>query len=345
MKRALRLSKLCFGRDVCYAAAVSFSCVKELAEAMAEKNARAERIPTVDLRRMNRVLELAPDDMTVTVETGVALGALQKELAAHRQWLPIDPPNAERITIHEVLAKNLSGPRRFGYGTIREHLIGMKVVLADGRTIKSGGKVVKNVAGYDLAKLFIGAEDSLGIIVEATFKLRPLPEMERLVGQRAPALATAKSILRAVLDSELTPVILDLHRLPTLAESFPSRGESGASPTQATSIALGLAGTRAEVDWQLAVARSLGFEAETTLDYETRFWIEPGTAHQISVLPSRLTETIADLGSRPFVARAGNGVIYYRGEALPKTQELPVALMKRIKAAYDPKNILPELRL
>src|SRR4051794_27010938 len=116
---------------------------------MAAKNARAEKGSSFDLRQMNRVLDLAPEDMTVTVETGVPLSVLQAKLAKYRQWLPIDPPNPESITIHDVLAKNLSGPRRFGYGTIRDHVIGMKVVLANGRIIKSGGKVVKNVAGYD----------------------------------------------------------------------------------------------------------------------------------------------------------------------------------------------------
>src|SRR5688500_12538970 len=124
---------------------------------MAAQNGRAGKVSVFDLRQMNRVIDLAPEDMTVTVESGIMLAALQKELAKHGQWLPIDPPNPENISIRDVLSQNLNGPRRFGYGTIREHLIGMKVVLAEGRIIKSGGKVVKNVAGYDLAKLFIGA--------------------------------------------------------------------------------------------------------------------------------------------------------------------------------------------
>lgn len=298
---------------------------------MAAQSVRAEKIFAVDLRQLNRVLELTPEDMTVTVESGISLGELQRELATHRQWLPIDPPNADGVSIHEVLARDLSGPRRFGYGTIREHLIGMKVVLADGRTIKSGGKVVKNVAGYDLAKLFIGAKDSLGIIVEATFKLRPLPERETMVCTRV-AVADARNVLRAVLDSDLTPVILDAYRAPN-------------ADTNAVAILLGFAGTLEEVEWQVGVARTLGFETLATLDYETQFWADPGTANRISVLPSRVTETIAELGSRPFVARAGNGVIYYRGEAVPRKHEPPVALMQRIKMAYDPKNILPELSL
>jgi FAD/FMN-containing dehydrogenase len=310
---------------------VSPDSAKQLAEFIAAKNQRAEKLSAIDLRRMNHLLELTPEDMTVTVESGIPLAALQRELAKHQQWLPIDPPNAETTSIHEVLSKNLSGPRRFGYGTIREHLIGMKVVLADGRTIKSGGKVVKNVAGYDLAKLFIGAGDSLGIIVEATFKLRPLPQMDAFVSAATPV-GGAGQILRAVLDSNLTPVIVDAYR--------DSRGD----PTRLV-IVLGFAGTQAEVEWQLGVAHSLGFTTPASLEYEAQFWTEPGTPNRISVLPSRVAETIADIGARPCVARAGNGAIYFRGEPISQNRTLPTELMQRVKMAYDPKQILPELTL
>ena len=297
---------------------------------MAEKHAHAEKVSPVDLRRMNRVLELTPEDMTVTVEAGISLGALQRELGTHRQWLPIDPPNAENVSIHEVLSRDLNGPRRFGYGAIREHLIGMKVVLADGRTIKSGGKVVKNVAGYDLAKLFIGARDSLGIIVEATFKLRPLAEEERIVGRKVGALGELKPAVAAVLNSDLTPVIMDAH--------CRGRDDSGG-----ISIVLGFAGTHEEVEWQSDRARALGFEIFANLEYETQFWNDPAPVNRTSVLPSRLTETIAELGSRPFVARAGNGVVYYRGQRIAQKDASSIELARRIKSAYDPKNILHNL--
>src|SRR5205085_1278260 len=96
---------------------------------------RSEKVSGIDLRDLNRVVAHAPDDMTVTVEAGLALDQLQSELARRRQWLPIDPPNPERLTIGALLATNASGPRRFGYGTIRDYLIGIKVVLSDGRVI------------------------------------------------------------------------------------------------------------------------------------------------------------------------------------------------------------------
>ena len=289
-----------------------------------------------------RVLELTPDDMTVTVESGLTLGALQTELAKHRQWLPIDPPNAHALTIHDLLARDLSGPRRFGYGTIREHLIGMKVVLADGRVIRSGGKVVKNVAGYDLAKLFIGARGSLGTIVEATFKLRPLPEAERIVGQQAGSLDELKNLLRAVLSSELTPVILDAHRSADSHVRANTNEHADSAVRAPIGIVLGFAGTREEVEWQLALAAKLGFHLEGSLDHEAAFWRDATPAHRLSVLPSRLTESLALLDGCPFVARAGNGTIYYRGEPVGAKRILPVELMRRVKAAYDQKNLLPE---
>ena len=296
----------------------------------------------IDLNSRTRVLELTPADMTVTVESGLTLAALQTELAKHRQWLPIDPPNADGLSIHDLLARDLSGPRRFGYGTVREHLIGMKVALADGRVIKSGGKVVKNVAGYDLAKLFIGARGSLGTIVEATFKLRPWPEVERIVGAQVEQLDELKVLLLAVLESELTPVILDAHRSADSHVRANTNEHADSAVRAPIQIILGFAGTREEVEWQMEQAEKLGFAQPASLDYEAAFWSDSAPAHRLSVLPSRLTDSLAQLGPRSFVARAGNGTIYYRGEPVGAKSILPLELMRRVKAAYDPKNLLPE---
>src|SRR5579859_6103839 len=128
----------------------------ELTEALALANTNREKITGVQLNALNRVLEHTAEDMTVTVEAGITLSALQAALGRHRQWLAVDPPNPERVTIADIINQNLSGPRRFGFGTIRDHLIGITVAMADGSLVHSGGKVVKNVAGYDLMKLFVG---------------------------------------------------------------------------------------------------------------------------------------------------------------------------------------------
>jgi glycolate oxidase FAD binding subunit len=129
----------------------------------------------LDLSRYHRVLDYQPADLTATVEAGISLAALQRELAPGGKFLPLEAPLAERATIGGILAANASGPLRYGYGLPRDWLIGISVVTADGVEAKAGGKVVKNVTGYDLNKLYIGSLGTLGVIVEATFKLAPCP--------------------------------------------------------------------------------------------------------------------------------------------------------------------------
>jgi len=268
-------------------------------------------------------IEHRPSDMTATVAGHVTVAAVQAQLAENGQWLAVDPPAPERLTVAEALAGDLNGPRRFGYGTLRDYTIGLKAVLADGRLISSGGKVVKNVAGYDLLKLFIGARRTLGAIVEATFKLRPLPECEVFIQKKCASLAEAGALLEMILDSPLFPVVLDL--LPP------------------SIIVMGLAGTREDVDWQLSRAGGLGLLESANLDYEKSFWTSK--AQKISVLPSRVIETIAGLGGVPFVCRAGNGIIFCRGARYLPEANLPSRLMRRVKEAFDPRGLLPSLPL
>ncbi|HKP37608.1 MAG TPA: FAD-linked oxidase C-terminal domain-containing protein [Pyrinomonadaceae bacterium] len=132
-------------------------------------------------RRMNRVISHEPADLVATVEAGTTLADFQKHLAQAGQCLPIDPPDDGRATIGGVVATGLSGAHTFGFGLPRAFVIGMRVTMADGRSISAGGKVVKNVAGYDLCKLFTGSYGTLGLITEVTFKLRPLPAETRTI--------------------------------------------------------------------------------------------------------------------------------------------------------------------
>jgi FAD/FMN-containing dehydrogenase len=243
-----------------------------------------------------------PEDMTVTVAAEVTLAALQAELGQRGQWLPVDPPGM--LTVRQLLDTNASGPRRFGYGTIREHLLGIKVALPGGKQIKAGGQVVKNVAGYDLCKLFVGAGGELGTIQEAIFKLRPLPEAERFVQKQCATLEEAGKLIEMVLDSALVPVVLDLIAPAT--------------------VIVGLAGTREEVEWQL---EQLGWNEPATLDYSRGF------PQKVSVLPSKLIETLRELKLKEFVARAGNGVIHYDGP--PMAGGAPaLQLQKRVREAF-----------
>ena len=133
----------------------------------------------LDLTRCNRLLDFQPDDLTVTVEAGITLESLQRELAQGGKYLPLEAPQPARATIGGILATNSTGPRRFAYGPPRDWLIGIGVVAADGTESKAGGRVVKNVTGYDLNKLYTGSLGTLGIIVEASFKLSPAPLYSR----------------------------------------------------------------------------------------------------------------------------------------------------------------------
>ena len=129
----------------------------------------------LDLRKCSRVLDFQPDDLTVTVEAGMTLDVLHAALAQGRKYLPLEAPHPAMATIGGILSTNFTGPRRFAYGLPRDWLIGIAVVSPGGGESKAGGRVVKNVTGYDLNKLYTGALGTLGVIVEASFKLTPVP--------------------------------------------------------------------------------------------------------------------------------------------------------------------------
>src|SRR5919202_2526867 len=134
-----------------------------------------------DLSALDQVLEYEPADLVVTAQAGVPLAALQRRWGEAGQFLALDPPYAEQATLGGTLAANASGPSRLLYGTARDLVLGMRVALPSGEVVKSGGKVVKNVVGYDLNKMHIGALGTLGLMVEVTLKVHPLPAAEATV--------------------------------------------------------------------------------------------------------------------------------------------------------------------
>jgi glycolate oxidase subunit GlcD len=165
----------------------------------------------VTTRSMNRLINHEPADLVATAEAGITLSEFQNHLARAGQWLPIDPPDDAdngRATLGGVVATGLGGAHSVGFGLPRSFVIGMRVVLADGRSIKAGGNVVKNVAGYDLCKLFTGSYGTLGLITELTFKLRPLPAESRTVvaaGSLASLIAAGRKVR-----SQFSPVAIEL---------------------------------------------------------------------------------------------------------------------------------------
>ena len=138
-------------------------------------NAPEELHLVLDLSRLDQVVDFQPADLTVTVEAGITLESLQRHLASAGKFLPLEAPLAGRATVGGILASSSVGPLRHAYGLPREWLIGIRVISPAGDETKAGGRVVKNVTGYDLNKLYTGSLGTLGVIVEATFKLAPLP--------------------------------------------------------------------------------------------------------------------------------------------------------------------------
>jgi glycolate oxidase FAD binding subunit len=202
----------------------------------------------IGLRRLGRLVDHEPGDLTATVEAGMTVGAFQSALGSRGQWLSLDPGDPDRATVGGVLATNACGPRRHLYGTARDLLIGVTVVTAEGCIVKGGGKVVKNVAGYDLPKLFIGSYGTLGVIVEATVKLRPLPEREELVSVRFDRLKDAGAAVKAVAASDLIPNAIELLDGAAAAGA----GVAAAAPSPGCVLAVGFDGVGEQVEWQRA---------------------------------------------------------------------------------------------
>jgi glycolate oxidase FAD binding subunit len=166
----------------------------------------------LSLLRLNRVLEYDVANMSLSIEAGITLAEVQKKLGngGKGNFLALDPPQSEKATVGGIIATNASGPRRYLYGTSRDMLLGVKVVSPEGAITAFGGKVLKNVSGYDMTKLMIGTWGSLGIITQITAKLLPLPEVSSTLLVSLEDLAAANAIIRKVMHSVLLPSAIEL---------------------------------------------------------------------------------------------------------------------------------------
>ena len=159
--------------------------------------------------RLSGIVEYEPDNLTVSVLAGTPLLELQETLRAHNQFLPLDPPLAERATLGGIVACNSSGPLRFRYGTVRDMLIGIGIVHADGTPTKAGGKLVKNVSGYDMCKLYTGSLGTLGIFSDLTFRVQPRSDAVATVMLGYVSLREALEATQAILRADLAPDALE----------------------------------------------------------------------------------------------------------------------------------------
>lgn len=202
----------------------------------------------LDLSGLKQVIDYPARDMTITLQAGITVAELQRMLAQENQRLPIDVPAPERATLGGIIAVNASGPRRLSSGTLRDYIIGITTINDEGQETKAGGRVVKNVAGYDICKLHVGALGTLGIVTQVTLKLRPLPECQALVtlGCQPDKLA---SLIDLIHSTRTRPALFDLLNAQA-AQAI--RSESGLGlPDAPWVVVVGYEDNGESVTWQL----------------------------------------------------------------------------------------------
>ena len=282
-----------------------------------EWGSNVEPAVLVSTLALDRLIAHRHGDLTATIEAGARLEAVNQALARHGQWLPLDPAWSDRATIGGVVATNDSGPRRHRYGAPRDLIIGVEVARVDGVRAKAGGIVVKNVAGYDLARLMTGSFGSLALITSATFKLYPIPIASRTVVVDLPSDTVASDLVMALNASQLTPTAVELQMPPLRALiRFESTAASAASQSAVAARMAVAAG---------AVAHVVDGEGETAewRTHQQRPWSGDGSVVKLTLLPADLVAVLsairraADGLSYEVTGRAGLGVLSVRldGEA------------------------------
>ena len=298
-------------------------------------------------RRLRRLVAHEAADMTATVEAGLTLGDLNAALAAAGQWLPLDPPHAEHGTIGALIAADASGPLRLSQGKVRDLLIGITVVLADGTLVHGGGRVVKNVAGYDVMKLFTGSFGTLGLIVEATFKIRPRPAHEAIFILPA---ASTEAAVRCAMDVLSAPVApLYIEALNQVVASGLGADQNGAA------VVVGCGGSEQEVEGQReslgrqfgGVRPLSGAESERLIaalrNFPAEGQGEGAYGCKLSVLPSRLSDLLARVESEAtrhgleaaVLSHVGSGVACVRFEADAIADEAFCRFAESLRAAVS----------
>ncbi len=280
----------------------------------------------IDLTRLDRIVDFPARDMTVTVESGIRISRLAEILAAEGQRLPIDIAQADHATLGGAIATSTNGPRRFGFGTFRDYVIGLTAMTADGRVFHSGGRVVKNVAGYDLCKLLVGSLGTLAVITQVTLKLKPKAESSVLVWATFDGLSAREAAVEGLLNSETRPVAIDT--LNAAAARMVQSESQIAIPDYGWTLVVGFEGSKRETDWQIETLRqelnargpkSVTEACESDAD---RLWkalvefptVAAGTTIQANLRPSQVAafEEQASRFGLATVCRAGDGIVIGR---------------------------------
>ncbi len=215
----------------------------------------------LSLKEMTRVWHYEPADLTVSAEAGMKFVDFQHFISRHGLWLPLDPSGGDRASLGGILATNSSGPLRLSYGAPRDMVLGMKVATTEGKVIKTGGRVVKNVAGYDLAKLLVGSYGTLGVIVEASLKLYTIPPERATFVFQTGTLGIARGLRTRLLNSPLSPLRMVL--LDTAAATFARTGSPAAAPAKEAEFWVEVGGTPRVIDRYARELEQMGRAAGT----------------------------------------------------------------------------------
>jgi glycolate dehydrogenase FAD-binding subunit len=338
-------------------------------------------VPDADVvlgtRGLNREITHRHGDLTATIEAGVALSDANRALGAHRQWIPLDPPWSDRATVGGIVATNDAGPRRHRFGAPRDLIIGIEIARVDGARARAGGIVVKNVAGYDLARMLTGSFGSLGLILNATFKLYPLASASRTAIAELPTHAAAATLVKTLNASQLTPTAVELETGPLrILVRFESTERAAEHQAGAAIELMRQTADRAEV-----VAGPV--ERQIWESHAARPWAGEGVVLKVTCLPSRVPFVLdslagsADPSRWEAVGRCGLGVLLVRldvdtmtaaqliarlrlafgaGEGTVAIRRAPADLdalvastpfgdaadvMQAVKRAFDPAGVLP----
>lgn len=283
---------------------------------------------------MSRVLHYEPHDLTVSVEAGMPFRELERLLAANRQMLPLDPPWPES-TVGGVVAANLSGPRRRLYGTARDMIIGMTFATLEGKLIRSGGIVVKNVAGLDMAKLMIGSFGTLAAIAVVNFKVFPMPEASRTFAMNFATAVDAFAERDRIIRGVLQPSAIDILNWPS---GFRLLVHAGGNRGVLDRFGRELPGAKVvdESEW------------EEIREFTPAFLREypSGGIVPIATKLSEMCAVVEKLDV-PVIARAGSGVVYahYSDNPPPISWNGDFAMMEKVKNMFDPERLLNRGRL
>jgi glycolate oxidase FAD binding subunit len=287
----------------------------------------------LDLTRLDRMVAYDPGDMTLSVEPGIPLRRIESALAEHRQFLPLVVPFMDRATAGGTIASGVDSPLRQFYGTARDYVLGIEFVAGDGALAKSGGRVVKNVSGYDLHKLMIGALGTLGVMTRINFRTFPLPAATRTIVATFDSVGRAVELRHAIAGSALRPLVLEI--VSPRAEKL--LGGNGLDVNRGWSVIASFAGTAKALDRSAGDLRQMaeqkGAAGFAAVDDERPLGVSSGTSEfvpaalasssgatifKLSVLPTNISAILdaaakaADAAELSWAAVArGVGVIYF----------------------------------